>query len=144
VTSDKRSPALPAVPTLDENGLKGFNTGSWIGIVVPTGTPREILEKVARDVREVMAMPDVRDQFLQQGATPAAGTPAEFARLIDDGPQALRPDHPRAQHHRRVKSIVHYEECRMRDVIDAAPPPSPCSRPRDLPRRRPGPRNRSR
>jgi tripartite-type tricarboxylate transporter receptor subunit TctC len=84
VTSDKRSPALPGVPTLDETGLKGFNTGSWIGIVAPAGTPKEIVDKVAQDVREVMAIPDVRDQFLQQGATPAAGTPAEFARLIDE------------------------------------------------------------
>lgn len=84
VTSDKPSPALPGVPTLDENGLKGFNTGSWIGLVAPAGTPRDVVEKVARDVREVMAMPDVREQFLQQGATPVGGTPAEFAKLIDD------------------------------------------------------------
>jgi tripartite-type tricarboxylate transporter receptor subunit TctC len=84
VTSDKRSPALPGVPTLDETGLKGFNTGSWIGILAPAGTPNDVLEKIAHDVRETMAMPDVREQFVQQGATPAAGTPAEFARLIDD------------------------------------------------------------
>ena len=84
VTSDKRSPALPGVPTLDESGMKGFNTGSWIGLVAPAGTPKDIVDKVARDVREVMAMPDVREQFLQQGATPVGGTPAEFAKLIDD------------------------------------------------------------
>ena len=84
VTSDKRSPALPNVPTLDEGGLKGFNTGSWIGLVAPAGTPKDVVEKVARDVKDVMAMPDVREQFLQQGATPVGGTPAEFAKLIDD------------------------------------------------------------
>ena len=84
VTSDKRSPALPAVPTLDEAGLKGFNTGSWIGLVVPAGTPKDVVDKVARDVREVMAQADVREQFLQQGATPVGGTPAEFAKLIED------------------------------------------------------------
>jgi tripartite-type tricarboxylate transporter receptor subunit TctC len=84
VTSDKRSPALPAIPTLDEGGLKGFNTGSWIGIVAPTGTPKEVVDKVAADVREVMQMADVREQFLQQGATPVGGTPADFARLIED------------------------------------------------------------
>ena len=84
VTSDKRSPALPGIPTLDELGLKGFNTGSWIGLVAPAGTPKDLVDKVARDVHEVMSMADVREQFLQQGATPEGSTPAEFARLIDD------------------------------------------------------------
>ena len=84
VTSDKRSPALPSVPTLDELGLKGFNTGSWIGLVAPAGTPRDVVDKIARDVHEVMGQADVREQFLQQGATPEGGTPAEFAKLIAD------------------------------------------------------------
>jgi tripartite-type tricarboxylate transporter receptor subunit TctC len=84
VTSDKRSPALPAIPTLDEGGLKGFNTGSWIGLVAPAGTPKDVVDKIARDVKEVMAMADVRDQFLQQGATPVGSSPADFAQLIED------------------------------------------------------------
>ena len=84
VTSDKRYPTLPDVPTLAESGLRGFNTGSWIGIVAPAGTPREIVEKVARDVREVVTSPEVRDQLVAQGATPVGGTPAEFAALIDN------------------------------------------------------------
>ena len=84
VTSDKRYPTLPDVPTLAESGLGGFNTGSWIGLVAPAGTPREILEKVARDVREVVTSPEVRDQLILQGATPVGSTPAEFAALIDN------------------------------------------------------------
>ena len=83
VTSDKRYPTLPDVPTLSESGLRGFNTGSWIGLVAPAGTPRKIVDKIARDVREVVTAPDVRDQFMAQGATPVGGTPAEFAALID-------------------------------------------------------------
>ena len=83
VTSDKRYPTLPDVPTLSESGLRGFNTGSWIGLVAPAGTPKEIVEKVARDVREVVNSPEVRDQFIAQGATPVGGTPAEFATLIE-------------------------------------------------------------
>jgi tripartite-type tricarboxylate transporter receptor subunit TctC len=83
VTSDKRYPTLPDVPTLSEAGLRGFNTGSWIGIVAPAGTPKEIIEKVARDVRDVVNSPEVRDQFLAQGATSVGSTPAEFAALID-------------------------------------------------------------
>ena len=84
VTSDRRSPALPNVPTLDEGGLKGFNTGSWIGIVAPAGTPKDVIEKIAKDVKDVVSAPEVREQFLQQGATPVGSTPAEFAKLIDD------------------------------------------------------------
>jgi tripartite-type tricarboxylate transporter receptor subunit TctC len=83
VTSNKRWPTLPDVPTLAESGLADFNTGSWIGIVAPAGTPRDIIEKVARDVREVVTSPEVRDQFMAQGATPVGSTPAEFAALID-------------------------------------------------------------
>jgi tripartite-type tricarboxylate transporter receptor subunit TctC len=83
VTSDKRYPTMPDVPTLSEAGLPGFNTGSWIGLVAPAGTPREIVDKVARDVREVVTSPEVRDQFIAQGATSVGSTPAEFAALID-------------------------------------------------------------
>jgi NADP-dependent aldehyde dehydrogenase len=83
VTSEKRSPALPDVPTLAESGLPGFNTASWIGLVAPAGTPKEIIDKISRDVREVMAAADVREQFASQGATPAGTTPEEFGALID-------------------------------------------------------------
>ena len=71
------------MPTLAESGLAGFNTGSWIGLVAPAGTPREVIEKVARDVREVVNSPDVRQTLLDQGAIPVGGTPAEFTALID-------------------------------------------------------------
>jgi len=84
VTSDKRYPTLPDVPTLDEAGLRGFNTGSWIGLVAPAGTPKDIVDKVARDVREVVTSAEVRDQLVAQGATPVGSTPAEFGVLIDN------------------------------------------------------------
>ena len=84
VTSDKRYPTLPDVPTLAESGLAGFNTGSWIGIVAPAGTPRDVVEKVARDVREVVTSAEVRDQLIAQGATPVGSSPAEFAALIEN------------------------------------------------------------
>ena len=82
-TSATRSPALPDVPTLAESVLPNFNTGSWIGILAPTGTPAAIIDQVARDVREVVTSPEVRDQLIAQGATPVGGTPAEFKALID-------------------------------------------------------------
>ena len=83
VTSDKRHPSLPEAPTLAESGLPGFNTGSWIGIVAPAGTPRDVVEKAARDITEVVRMPEVRDALLAQGAIPVGGTPEAFAALID-------------------------------------------------------------
>ena len=83
VTSEKRSPALPDVPTLSESGLPGFNTASWIGLLAPAGTPKEIVDKVSRDMREVVEAPDVREQLLNQGATPAGTSPEAFAALID-------------------------------------------------------------
>ena len=82
-TSTKRSPALPDVPTLAETVLPDFNTGSWIGILAPAGTPAAIVDPVARDLHEVVNSPDVRDQLIAQGATPVGGTPAEFKSLIE-------------------------------------------------------------
>jgi tripartite-type tricarboxylate transporter receptor subunit TctC len=83
VTSEQRSPALPDVPTLAETGLPGFSTGSWIGILAPAGTPKDIVEKIARDVKEAVNSPEVRDPMIAQGATPVGSTPVEFAALID-------------------------------------------------------------
>lgn len=84
VTSDKRYPMLADVPTLAESGLVGFNTGSWIGLLAPAGTPREIAERIASDVRAVAGTPEMRDYFLKQGAIVVAGSPAEFAALIEN------------------------------------------------------------
>jgi tripartite-type tricarboxylate transporter receptor subunit TctC len=84
VTGPARSPILPGVPTLDESGLPGFNSTSWIGILVPAGTPLAIVAKIAADVHEVMAIPEVRQQFIDQGAVPVGGTPAAFQALIDN------------------------------------------------------------
>ncbi len=84
VTSDKRVSALPDVPTLAESGLPGFNSISWIGLLAPGGTPRDIVEKISADVREVVARDVVKDKLVQLGAVPAASTPALFSTLIDN------------------------------------------------------------
>jgi tripartite-type tricarboxylate transporter receptor subunit TctC len=84
VTSDRRVSALPEVPTLAEAALPGFNSISWIGLLAPAGTPRDLVEKISADVREVVAREDVRDKLVQLGAVPAAGTPAQFSALIDN------------------------------------------------------------
>jgi tripartite-type tricarboxylate transporter receptor subunit TctC len=84
VTSDKRVPALPNVPTLAEAGVPGFNSISWIGLLAPAGTPAEITDQIAADVRAVLAQDDVKRKLVELGAVPAGSTPAAFAKLIDD------------------------------------------------------------
>jgi len=82
VTSDKRVSALPDVPTLAESAVPGFNSISWIGLFAPAGTPKEIVEKISADVREVVAVEDTRAKLVNLGAVPLTNTPAQFAQLV--------------------------------------------------------------
>ena len=82
VSTAKRSPLLPNVPTIAESGLPGFDTDVWFGLVAPAGTPPEIIAKTHRDVVRVVSMPDVRKQLLDIGAEPVANTPEAFAARI--------------------------------------------------------------
>ncbi len=82
VTSDKRLPALPDVPTLAEGALPGFNAISWIGLVAPAGTPPEIVQKIAADIQAVLADPAVKERFAALGGVPRATSPQDFAKLI--------------------------------------------------------------
>ncbi len=83
VTSRQRVSALPEVPTLAESAVPGFDSISWIGLLAPAGTPREIVEKISADVREVVAAEDVKARLVELGAIPATNTPAQFAALIE-------------------------------------------------------------
>ncbi|BEP51551.1 tripartite tricarboxylate transporter substrate binding protein [Variovorax paradoxus] len=84
VTGDKRVPAFPEVPTLAESVAPGFNAISWIGLLAPAGTPPEVVEKIAADLRAVLADESVKARFVGLGGVPRATSPQEFARLIDD------------------------------------------------------------
>jgi tripartite-type tricarboxylate transporter receptor subunit TctC len=79
VTSSKRSSLLPDLPTLAESGLPGFDAAAWQGIVVPTGTPAEIVQKLNTEVNKALAHPDLRARLAAQGAEILGGTPAEYA-----------------------------------------------------------------
>ena len=83
VTSDKRVGALPEVPTLAEKTIPGFNSISWIGVLAPAGTPREVVEKIAADIRDVVGADDVKGRIVELGGVPRATTPAQFAQLIE-------------------------------------------------------------
>lgn len=82
ITSRQRVAALPDVPTLEEAGVKGAESGSWLGLLAPAGTPADIVAKVNKDLQQVLALPDVQQQLLAQGAVAHGGSAAEFATLI--------------------------------------------------------------
>jgi tripartite-type tricarboxylate transporter receptor subunit TctC len=84
VTSAQRSPALPDMPTIAEAALPGYDTGSWIGLLAPAGTPIAVIDKITSDVREILAQPDTQQTFITQGAIPRSLSTAEFTTLINN------------------------------------------------------------
>jgi tripartite-type tricarboxylate transporter receptor subunit TctC len=82
VSTRKRSPLLPEVPTIAESGIAGFDYAVWYGVWVPAGTPAEVVEKLAKDVARALAAPDLRDWLVKHGADPMAMTQPEFARFV--------------------------------------------------------------
>src|SRR6185436_19502305 len=84
VTSSQRSPAMPYLPTLAESGIPGYFSISWIGLLAPTGTPKAIVDKIAKDIQEIVNSAEMKERFIGQGATPVGSTPAQFQALIDN------------------------------------------------------------
>lgn len=86
VTTDARSVALPDVPTLSESmpELKGFDEGAWNGILVPAGTPKDVIDKIHADMVEIMKAQDMKDNLAKMGIRPIASTPAEFRNFLVD------------------------------------------------------------
>ena len=82
VTSSKRSPALPDVPTIAEEGVPGFESFSWYGVVAPAGTPRPIVDKLNAEIRKALDAPDVQRRLHEMGADPLGGTPAQMDAFI--------------------------------------------------------------
>jgi len=82
VTSLRRIAAAGDTPTLDEQGLKGFETGSWFGMAVPAATPREIVVKLHAGSVKAIAAPDIRDRMSAEGAEFVGDTPEQFAAFI--------------------------------------------------------------
>ena len=83
VTHAKRSPALPDVPTMVEAGVKNAESGSWIALLAPAGTPAAVVQKVGADVKDAVAQSDVKEKLVSQGAVPQASTPQELQALIN-------------------------------------------------------------
>ena len=84
VTSARRSEALPELPTLAEQGVAGFDTGSWQGFFVPANTPPEVVQRVYQETKKALDAPDVRERLKAFVAEPVASTPEVFARKFKD------------------------------------------------------------
>ncbi|RGE46893.1 tripartite tricarboxylate transporter substrate binding protein [Comamonas testosteroni] len=82
VTSASRSTSLPDTPTLAESGLKGFNVSTWYGIFMPRNTPTPIVNKVNAEVNKLLAMPEVKEAILTQGAEPQAMSVQAFDKFF--------------------------------------------------------------
>ena len=82
VATIKRSSVLPDLQTLDETLLPGFEMSAWQGVVVPTGTPAAVVERLNAELNKAMASPDVRARLAVQGTEPLGGTPAQYAAYI--------------------------------------------------------------
>ena len=82
VTSLKRVAAVPQIPTMHEQGLKGYETGSWFGMSVPTGTSRDIIQKLHAEAVRILALPEVRNRMSSEGAEFVADTPEQFTAFL--------------------------------------------------------------
>ncbi len=82
VSGEKRQPTLPDVPTFKEAGFGDFDVSLWQGVLVPAGTPPDIVAKLNADLNKVLAMPEIRTKIAELGADPMGGTPEQFAAFI--------------------------------------------------------------
>lgn len=82
VTTVNRAGMLPEVPTIAEQGVKGFDASNWYGLLAPAKTPRSIVERLNAEVVRVLAMPEVRAYLFERGLDPASTTPEAFAAYI--------------------------------------------------------------
>ena len=82
VTGARRSPVLPDLPTVAEAALPGFDVSAWNGVIAPRGVPRAIVERLNGELRRFVAIPEVRERALAEGAETASGSPEAFAAFL--------------------------------------------------------------
>ena len=82
ITSPTRDPSLPDIPTVAEAGVPGYEVGVWFGMVAPAATPPDVLAKLNAELKKILAMPDVKQKFTDQGVDPAGGQRERFAEHL--------------------------------------------------------------
>jgi tripartite-type tricarboxylate transporter receptor subunit TctC len=78
VMSKKRSTALPDLPTIGDAGYPGLDGDAWIGVLVPTGTPKDIIAQLNREIVDIIALPEIAERLTAIGLDPVGSTPEEF------------------------------------------------------------------
>jgi len=78
VSTKQRSKVAPAIPTMDEAGVPGYDATAWFGLFVPAGTPPEVIAKLSDAAIKAVQTPEVSATLLKSGAEPVGSTPAEF------------------------------------------------------------------
>jgi tripartite-type tricarboxylate transporter receptor subunit TctC len=82
VTTPKRSLALPHLPTVAESGMPGYDVTSWNGMLIPAGTPAEIIKRLNAEFNKAISAPDMRSRMIANGYEPVGGEPERFSELI--------------------------------------------------------------
>jgi tripartite-type tricarboxylate transporter receptor subunit TctC len=82
ITTLKRSPTAPEIPTISEAGLPGYEMASTSGFVVPAGVPRDIVLRLNAEINKVLRAPNLVEKFSENGVIPEGGTPEQYAQLI--------------------------------------------------------------
>jgi tripartite-type tricarboxylate transporter receptor subunit TctC len=82
VSTAKRSAATPELPTIAEAGVPGYEFTTWYGVLVPTGTPKDIITRLNREFIKVQGLPDVKERLAASGFEPETSTPDEFAKYM--------------------------------------------------------------
>ena len=82
ITSTKRSPLLPDVPTMSEAGVPGYEADLWLGLMAPLNTPPAVIGRLNAEIVKILQRPDVRASFVQQGTEPIGNTPEQFAQVL--------------------------------------------------------------
>ena len=84
VSSAQRIKPLPAIPTISESGYKGFEAGTWSGLVAPAGTPADVIARLNAEVVKVLARADFLEKLAAEGSQPQGGSPQQFAEFLRD------------------------------------------------------------
>jgi tripartite-type tricarboxylate transporter receptor subunit TctC len=82
VTTARRSPAAPDVPTMSESGVPGYDVAGWYGLAAPAATPPAIIDKLQQEIAKILKLPDVKDKLTLDGSEAVGSTPAQFAEHI--------------------------------------------------------------
>jgi tripartite-type tricarboxylate transporter receptor subunit TctC len=82
MTSAKRSAAFPAVPTFDESGMPGFEVSQWWAILVPRGTPNDVVAKLHTEISAIVKTAEMKGRMAELGVDPVGGTPDQLGELV--------------------------------------------------------------